>query len=434
MTRRFRQHGLEVFLEESHELPLVDLVIRVAGGSLSDPDDLGGLTRVMGRLYRRGTRRMDGAAVDAAVAALGARLAVSIGREALTIHGSVLARNVEPFVALVAELLRAPAFRQRDLARAKRRIKANLVALRDDDYALASRHLRALVFGEHPYGRPPGGTHASIGRITRADLLAHHARTWRAAHVSVGAAGAIDEGDFRALLARHFADVPRGPKTLPRVGAPKLDRGRRLLVVHKPDRTQTQLGVGTLGIKATDRLYFPFLVADAAFGGMFTSRLMQAVRAERGWSYSAYSAVGIARHRDMWRMWTHPSVDRARDCLALQLELLEAWASDGLRADEVRRAKRYLVGSRCFEEDTAYRRLELAMAVSSLGQSDAHLGGYAKSIRAVDRAAASEAVRRRVRPRDLAIVAVGDAGTLADALGSLPGVVQTQVVPFDARL
>ncbi len=434
MTRRFRQHGLQVFLEESHELPLVDLVLRIAGGSLSDPEDLGGLTRVMGRLYRRGTRRIDGARVDARVAALGGRLAVTIGREALTIHGSVLARNVEPFVALVAELLRQPAFRQRDLARAKRRIKANLVGLRDDDYGLASRHLRELVFEGHPYGRPPGGTHTSIGRITQADLINHHQRTWRATHVSFGAAGAIDEAGLRSLLDRHFADVPRGPSLVPRTNAPERIRGRRLLVIHKPDRTQTQLGVGTLGIKATDRLYFPFLVADAAFGGMFTSRLMQAVRAERGWSYSAYSAVGVARQRDMWRMWTHPPVDKARDCLALQLELLEAWTTDGLRANEVRRAKRYLVGSRCFEEDTAYRRLELAMAVASLGQRDEHLGGYTRALRRVDRAAASEAARRRIRPQDLAIVAVGDAGTLASAFGSLPGVVQTRVVPFDARL
>ncbi len=434
MTRRFRAQGLRVFLEENHELPLVDLVIRIEGGSLSDPERLAGLTRVMGRLYRRGTRRMNGAAVDAQVAALGGRLAVTIGREALTLHGSVLARNVEPFVALVAELLRAPAFRGRDLARAKRRIKANLAALADDDHGLASRHLRGLVFGEHPYGRPLGGTHDSIGRITRADLIAHHERSWRAAHIRLGAAGAIDEASLRTLLARHFADVPRGRYVAPRAGAPKRTRGRRLLIVHKPDRTQTQLGVGTLGIKATDSLYFPFYVADTAFGGMFSARLMQAIRAERGWSYSAYSVVGAARQRELWRMWTHPSVERARDCLALQLELLEEWVEGGLRAEEVRRAKRYLIGSRCFDEDTAYRRLDLAMSVAALGQGKAHLGGYRKAIAEVDRAAASEAVRRRLRPWDLGIVAVGDATRLADALGSLPGIVQTRVVPFDARL
>ena len=180
MTRRLRAHGLQVFYEESHALPLVDLVVRINGGSVSDPEGRGGLTRIVGRLIRRGTRRLDGPRVDAQVAALGGRLSVTIGREALTLHGSVLARNVEPFVALVAQLLREPAFRGRDLARAKRRIKAGLLALRDDDHALASRHLRRLAFGTHPYGAAPGGTHASIGRITRADVVAHHARLWRA--------------------------------------------------------------------------------------------------------------------------------------------------------------------------------------------------------------------------------------------------------------
>ncbi|MEM9074244.1 MAG: pitrilysin family protein [Myxococcota bacterium] len=434
MTIRFRHRGAQVFLEESQSLPVVDLVFRFGGGSLSDPEGQGGLTRVTGRLLRRGTRQIPAAEVDARIAELGARLSVTISRSALALQGSVLARNVEPFVALVASLLREPAFRGSDLSRAKRRIKASLLALRDDDYGLASRHLQRHIFGEHPYSRPSGGTHASIGRLRRADLLAQHEQLWCAGNLTLGAAGAITEAELRDLLTRHFGDVPRGRAVRPTLRTPKMAPGRRLLIVDKRDRTQTQLGVATLGIRATDSVYMPFLVADAAFGGMFTSRLMQAVRAERGWSYSAYSSFGAGRQRDAWRMWTHPSTGHARDCLALQLDLLQAWAEGDHRGDEVRRAKRYLRGSRCFDEDTAFRRLEVAMSVAELKQSDEHLGGFRKAIGRVTLRQTKEAVRQHIKPSKLALVAVGDARELAPSLGSLPGIRDVKVVPYDARL
>lgn len=424
---------MKLLVESSDDLPLVDLAIKIRGGALGDPAGKEGLTRVMARLLRRGTRTMSSEAVDAEIARLGARLSITISREIVGVHASVLARNVEPLVALVAELLFEPAFRNADLARAKRRIRANLISLRDDDHALASRHLNAFLFGDHPYGRPTGGTHASVGRIRRGDLQARHQELWTKGNVLFGAAGAIDDHELGRLVRTYFGAATGRRSRKPRLGVPKMERGRRLLIVDKPGRTQTQLGVATLGVKLSDPLYVPMLVADSAFGGMFTSRLMQEVRATRGWSYSAYSTLGASRQRDAWRMWTHPSVDNARDCLALQLELLEQWVEQGSSADEIRRAKKYLRGARCFDEDTAYRRLDVRMNAALYGLGEEHQDGFRKAIGAVTRAAARDAVQRRIRARDVAIVAVGDAKRLRTEL-ELPGIAEVRVVKYDAKL
>ena len=425
---------MKLLVESSDDLPLVDLAIKIRGGSLGDPEGKEGLTRVMARLLRRGTKRLSSEQVDAEVARLGGRLTITISREVVGVHASVLARNTEPLIALIAELLFEPAFRAADLARAKRRIRAGLVSLRDDDHALASRHLNRLLFGEHPYARPSGGTHASLGRLRREDIVQRHRTLWSKGNLLIGAAGAIDEGELRALTKRHFGTLGGRRSPAPKLSVPKMPRGRRLLIVDKPGRTQTQLGVATLGAKLRDPYYVPLLVADSAFGGMFTSRLMQEVRAVRGWSYSAYSTLGASRQRDAWRMWTHPSVDNARDCLALQLELLEQWAEKGPTGEEIRRAKRYLRGARCFDLDTAYRRLDVRMTAELYGLGDEHQSGYRDAVGGVTRAMAHAAVQKRIRPDDLAIVAVGDAKRLRSELGALPGIRDVRVVKHDATL
>ncbi|HJL01628.1 MAG TPA: pitrilysin family protein [Polyangiaceae bacterium LLY-WYZ-15_(1-7)] len=436
----FTHAGAPVYLEPSEDLPLVDFVVCVRGGAALDPVAQPGLARMTARLMRRGTRGVPASAIDDAIGRLGARLSVTVSRSATRFHGTVLARNLEPFVELLAGLIRRPAFRGSDLARAKRRIRHDLRALREDDYGLAERHLRRAFFPGHPFGRPVGGTEASIASLKRPQIVAHHAATVRARNLVFGAAGAIDADGLRGLLERHFADLPGGARPKARIPATKPPRGRHVLLVHKPERSQTQLGVALLGPKLKDPHWFPFLVGDAAFGGMFTSRLVQEVRAKRGWSYSAYSQLSVATQRDAWRMWSHPAVENAPACAALQLELLEAWHADGLSPGELRRAKRYLVGSRCFEEDTAARRLDHRLSAALYGvdqespATNPHLGGYRRAIRGVTRKAVHEAVAKRLDPRHLLVVAVGDATRLEAPFAKLPGVRSVEVVPFDARL
>ena len=82
--------------------------------------------------------------------------------------------------------------------------------------------------------------------------------------------------------------------------------GRRLLVVDKPERTQTQILVGTLGTSPHDDDHVPLVVGNAVFGGTFTSRLMKEIRSKRGWSYGASARAGIERQRQSWVLWTFP--------------------------------------------------------------------------------------------------------------------------------
>lgn len=430
---RFRTSSeIDVYLEPSDAIPLVDVEIVIADGCAWDRPERAGLTRLTCQLVRRGPHGMSGEDFDAAIEGLGATLGITVSSHSVRVHGAVIRRNLEPYLALVGRMLARPAMRASDLARLVRKGEAELVELRDHDRSLGARALRSHLFGDHPYGIPVNGTLETIATLRRKEILERYEALLTTPKI-VGIAGDVDPDTLRPLLDRTLRDLPKGRRAVRRAfPAPELARGRRVLVVDKPERTQTQVYIGTLGAKVGERAYHPLVVANTAFGGTFTSRLVQKVRAERGWSYGAGSRLGADREREAWTMWTHPAIEQAVDCVALELSLLDAWVSKGITARELDRSRRYLVKSHAFDLETATKRLEpqLETALYDL-PLDWH-PRYTERVREVTRESAARAVRTHISPRDLSIAIVATAtAPLVKALEALPGIRALERISFD---
>src|SRR6202041_3248240 len=89
----------------------------------------------------------------------------------------VIARNVDPFVELLARMLRTPTFPEPELERLKRESVAEIVEARDNDRVVAQKALQRTLFEGHPYGRNSGGTIGSVGAIARRDVVAFYERS-----------------------------------------------------------------------------------------------------------------------------------------------------------------------------------------------------------------------------------------------------------------
>lgn len=438
---------IELHVEPDTSIPLVDIDVILRGGSIHDPVGREGLARLHARLLRRGTVRKKLASghaiaartadeIEEAIERLGASLSAEVTPSAVRFHASVIRRNVEPLFEILASLFTAPAFREDDLAFVRRETQAELLAQLDNDRWLASRALRHAVLGAHPYGRSVTGTERSLEAITRRDIRAHHATRLRAGNLLVGFSGDITAAQARGLVEAHLADVPAGASLDEAPPDPAPPRGLRIVLIDKPDRTQTQLFLGTTGVRVAEPAYYPLLLANTVFGGTFSARLVREVRSERGWSYSASSRLYADRARDLWVAYTHPSVTDARDCLALELDLFAQFVQGGVRKAEVAFAKAYLTGSHAFDRDTAAKRLEPRLDASLYGVPSSFFGRYLEHIAAVDAASASHAVRQRLggatgKGTDL-VVAILAPRALERALAALPGVTSIQVLPHTA--
>jgi zinc protease len=347
------------------------------------------------------------------------------------IRATVLRRHLEPLFELVASVIWQPALRASDFAKLKRQARAALVARLDDDQTLGALCFREALFGEHPYGRSLSGSAASLSRIGMKEIEGFYARHIAKGSFVVGLSGDVTESEARSLVATHFPVLRPRKHKMPAVPATRARRGRNVVVVDKPERTQTQLFIGTLGARTRDRNLFPLIVSNTAFGGTFSGPLMQQVRAVRGWSYGAYSRLLHSNQRDAWYMATAPSVDYSADCAALQLELLENWVDTGIKKSELRFAKRYLINGHCFDRDTPSKRLDARLDVELLGIPRAYFEKHDELVGRVTWEEATEATRSRISSRDLTIVVVASAADVVGSFERLPGVSSLEIVPFD---
>jgi zinc protease len=420
--------------EPSHDVPLVSLVLSLRSGSAGDPAEKAGLARVAVRMLRRGCEGLGAEEIDFRIDALGAEMAVDASPSTVAIHAQVIARNVEPFVDLLARMISTPTFPDDQLERLKRESVAEIVEARDSDRVVAQKAMQRTLFDGHPYGRNAGGTTRSIPAITRDDVLAFHRRYVVRGNVVIGLAGDVTAEQATVLARRLVAALAPGGPAPEEVVEPRMLPGRRLLVVDKPERTQTQILVGTLGTSPHDDDHVPLVVANAVFGGTFTSRLMKEIRSKRGWSYGASARASIDRRRQAWVMWTFPAALDCAPCLKLSIELLEAWVTGGVTPREIGFIQRYLIRSHAFDVDTAAKRLHQDLDVELFGLPRDYYSGWIEHVRAVTPEAASAAVRNRIRPDDLLSVVVGTASQVLEPLrAAMPRLAGASVVPFDAE-
>lgn len=424
--------GAVLFVEESHALPLVSIVIAFRSGSAFDPLGKEGVARITGRMLRRGCVGMKAHAIEDAIDRLGGEMAIDLSASSLAIDAQVIGRNVEPFVNLLGRVLATADFPADELARLKRETAAEILEARDNDRALAQKFFRQRLFAGHPYGRSSHGRLASVETITEEDVRAFYARHFVRANAVIGFAGDVTNEQARALATRIVAKLPTGVPVSDPVPPPPPLTGRHLVLVDKPERTQTQILIGGLGTWPHDPYHVPLSVANAIFGGTFTSRLMRAVRSERGWSYGAYARLAIDRQRQAFSMWTFPQAADAAPCIGLELELLEAWVTGGVLAAEVEFIQQYLIRSQAFEVDTAPKRLHQALDVEVLGLPKDYHSAYASTVAQVTVESATAAVKRRIAPADMLVVVVGTASEIRDPVEkTIAGLADVKVRPFD---
>jgi zinc protease len=414
---------VNLLIEENHDLPLVDVDALVAVGHAHDPPGKEGLARHSFELLRRGAGGKSRAEIDAALDDLGAEVSTSHYADGIAYSVRCLARNVEPALALLRDVLFRPALAEDEHQRLVREGLASLDDMRDDDATLASRYFDRYALAGHPYGRTGLGTQASLESLTRDDAAAWVERNVHAASMVLGFAGDLTAARAEALAAATLAAAPAArvlPAALPAVAPAE----RRTILVDKPERAQANVVIGHAAPPPSHADAIALSVASTAFGGTFTSRLVSEVRVKRGWSYSVGCRVLRARAGHTFRIRVVPSADRVVDTLALVLDLYAAFAAAGPSDEEVEFAKSYLCGGHAFDVATASDRLERRVEGALWGLPADHHATIVGRLAAVTPDEVRAATTRWLRPDAsvTTIVASADAIELADA----------EVVPYDS--
>ncbi len=424
--------GAAVLLETSRALPLVSISIGLKTGAVLDAPGKEGTTRLLSRLMRRTAGGLEAQVIDTRIDSLGGSLGADVAHSTMVFQATVISRSLNAFVDLLVDVLARPGLSAAELERLQRETLAELKDSLDDDRGLARRFFRRRFFGSHPYGRSVTGTPVTVPGILPADVQSVFQRSFVRSNLVFAFSGDLDAAGASQITQRISDALPNGPTPVDATPEPIAVPGRRLVIVDKPERTQTQILVGCLGSNARDEDHVPLLVANTIFGGTFTARLTQEVRSKRGWSYGAYSNLPIDRQRQTFSMWTFPKADDAGPCLRLELDMLAELREKGVTKQELSWAKRYLVRSHAFAIDTAAKRVGLALDQALYDLPEAYYSRYLERVQAVTLDQANASVQNRLSVDDILVTVVGTNSLIGDAVrDAVVGLASAEVVPFD---
>jgi zinc protease len=436
-VRRPGPSGSMLIVESNPTIPLVHVVIASRSGSAADPRHREGLTNLAAEWARRGAGGKSREEIDVALDALGATLEVSTLPDSTRFEGEVLARNLDAYLALLADVLVRPNFSPAELERTRREVVGQIDELRNDDRALAGRFFVRNVYADHPYGHPADGIAAALEAARPEEVSGHFRRHFTGKNLVFAFSGDVEADALAAQLKRSFRSLAAAPAPEPNaleLREPVPPKGWRIQLVDKPDRQQTQLLFGHPAVRATDPDFVPLTLGLAAFGGhAMNATMMTEIRRKRGLAYGAYLALAQRRGVGAATGWVFSGSDKTVTTLKLVLRLYVAFMEKGLTADEVAFFKRFLIGSHASEMDVPEHRLAARVSAEVAGLPADFVDRYPERVNAQTVATVNAAIKRRVHARDLAITMVATASVMKKLL--VDAKVQESaidIVPYDS--
>jgi predicted Zn-dependent peptidase len=409
------KNGARLLLAERHDVPMISFMAYLRGGSVTDPPGKEGAAALTGEMLRKGAGRWSARELAEAVDGVGAAFGVGSGMEVFYASGEFLARDEKLMLDILRAVLREPAFPDSEFTKLRAQTVDGLKASKEDPGNVFRLYGSAFFFGGHPYGRPVGGDEATVAALTREDVLRCYREQFGADRLILAVVGDFSAADMERKLRAAFGDWGRAAAALPSIPEVARVSGRRVLLVDKPDATQTYFVLANRGVPKTDADRDVLAVANTAFGGRFTSMLNASLRTESGLTYGASCRVTPYSNGGSISIGSYTKTESAGKAIDLALDILERFREKGLTADMLSSSRNYINGQFPYELETSSQLAGRLAADSFYGLGREEISGYPGRIAAVDSAAVARVVAR-VYPedRDLAIVMVGNAAALRD--------------------
>jgi len=322
-------NGVKVVLAERRTLPLVEFSLQFDAGYAADAGRKLGVASFSMSMLDTGTTTRTALQISEEAERLGASISAGSNLDASVVSLSAMKAQLEPTIALWADIVRNPVFAEQELARLRGRWIATIAQEKAQPTSLAYRLLPPVLYGAgHAYAVPltGSGTVESISTITRSDLVTFKETWLRPDNASLFIVGDTTLAEITPLLERAFAGwtPPATTKPTKNIGTVARPSSSRIILVDRPGAPQAFILGGLLAPGLGSDRDIAIEAMNGALGATFSARLNMNLREDKGWSYGATSFLLNARGMRPYLVYAPVQVDRAADSLAELGRELEA--------------------------------------------------------------------------------------------------------------
>ena len=424
-------NGMVIFLQEDHELPLIDGTARIRGGSVNEPRDKTGLVDIYTEVWRTGgTKSQTGDQLDDFLEVRAAKVETGAASpDSTSINFSCLKGDLDDVFKVFVDLMQHPEFRADKIDIAQKGEYDGISRRNDEPSGIASRESAKLAYGaDNPYARVP--EYATVGAITRQDLLDWHAKYVHPNNIILGISGDFDVAAMEARLRAAFDSWPKGPAVppFPKNELTYSSAKPGYYLVTKDDVNQSNIRMVALGVTRDNPDYYAISVFNEAFGGGFSSRLFNDIRTKRALAY--YAGGGIEAnfgHPGILQVALGTKSESTVEAIQAAREDIDDLATHPITEDEIRRAEDAILNAFIFRLDSPDKILGERMTYEYYGYPPDWLDKYQSEIKKVTAVDVNRVAAKYMHKDQLAVLVVGNAKDFDKPLSSLGPVTDVDI-------
>ncbi len=401
-------NGMQLFLLEDHELPLISVSARIRVGSIYEPADKIGLAAITGAVMRTGgTTTKTGDEIDEQLEQIAASVETGIGLNSGYASVSVLKRDIDVGLTILADVLMNPAFREDKIMLAKMQHRSAIARRNDNVGAIAAREFDKLIYGpDSVYARHT--EYATIDNISRDDLVAFHKKFFGPNNMMLGIWGDFDTEQMIKKIEKAFEGWNKVDVELPKVAQVRYEFPRTVNVIRKDDVNQSNIYLGHIGGLRNDPDYFALILMNRILGSGFTGRLFKNVRSRKGLAYSVFGiySANYAFPGVFYVGCQTKSEATVRAIRAMTEEVRKMTESE-VADEELALAKDSYLNSFVFNFDTKGEIVARLMTYAYFGYPLDFLQKTRDSVEKVTKKDVLRVARKHLKPDKMQILAVG---------------------------
>ncbi len=368
-----------VLVRKRVSAPITHIGVYAATGSAYERREQAGITALAARTASRGTTLRTSLQIAAESELLGGSIGASVGPETFGWSISVPAANLQPALALLADVVQHATLEDDALETERAAMITDAARLRDDMYRYPMRLATEAAYGNHPYSIPAGGTEESLRALTPADIRKWYRSMLLNAPFVIAITGDVDADALANSVATEFATIQRvGRDALP---IPVWPDAAPVNSVTR-DKTQTAFALGFPSPGRTDESRFAARVLSSIASGL-GGRFFEELRDKRSLAYTVHAFSSEHRLGGAFMAYIATAPEReseAREALLAQFEILrETPVTEG----ELSRAKRYMLGMHDIRQESGGAVLGDIIDAWLFGEGLFELDAYASRVESV---------------------------------------------------
>jgi zinc protease len=337
-------NGLRLLVKENHRLPFVEFRAAFQGGVLAETADNNGITQLLAKMLLKGTKTRDAEKIATEIESVGGHIDSYGGNNSFGVNAEVLSSDFTTGLDLLADVLLNPTFPADPLEREREVQIAGIHSQRDNLLKSASNAMRRTLFGNIGYGLDTLGTEETVTKLKAADLKTFHQKLVAPNNCVLAIFGDVKASKVKAAVEKVFAGWKPG-EALPALSSQRSTLNSLKRVEETRDKKQAVIIIGFPATTMHDDDRYALDLLQEACSDL-GSRLFLRVREKLGLAYyvGAQHFPGLAPGYFSFYAGTEPTkADLVEQEFLKEAELLR---TEGLTAEELKRAKAKIIGSK----------------------------------------------------------------------------------------